>query len=249
MPSVPKKRLDALLVERGFFQTRSKAQAAVLAGQVLVEGRQVDKAGTGIVETAGIEVKSLGDEFVSRGGKKLKAAISHFNIDVGGKVALDVGASTGGFTDCLLCAGAKRVYALDVGYGLLDEKLRRDERVKLLERVNVRYAAPHMFDEPLDIAAVDVAFISLRLVLPVLKELGLKEMIVLVKPQFEAGRAEVKKGGVVRDPNVHQRTVGNVAQTAKELGYSVRGPFESPLKGPKGNKEFFLHLSADRKGR
>lgn len=243
MPSTPKKRLDVLLAERDFFSSRAKAQAAVLAAQVFVDGKLVDKAGTSVPETAEIKVVQLGDEFVSRGGKKLDAAIRHFKVDVVGRVALDVGASTGGFTDCLLRARARRVFALDVGYGLIDEKLRHDKRVTVLERINVRYAGRDMFDEPLDFAAVDVAFISLSLVLPVLKELGLRELLVLVKPQFEAGRADVKKGGVVRDPKVHQRTIAKVTESAREIGYSVSGPFESPLKGPKGNKEFFLHLT------
>jgi len=243
MASIPKKRLDIILVERGFFPTRAKAQAAVLAAQVKVDGKLVDKAGTGVPEAAVIKVERLGDEFVSRGGKKLDAAIRHFGVDVTGRVALDVGASTGGFTDCLLRAGARRVFALDVGYGLLDEKLRHDKRVSVLERVNIRYARREMFDEPLDFGVVDVAFISLTLVLPVLKEIGLRELLVLVKPQFEAGRAEVRKGGVVRDPKIHHRTVHNVSESAGNLGYSVGGPFESPLKGPKGNKEFFLRLT------
>ena len=242
MPSIPKKRLDIHLVERGLFPTRAKAGAAILAGQVYVDGRLVDKAGTGVPEGADIRVARLGGEYASRGGKKLEAALEYFMVDMAGKVALDVGASTGGFTDCLLQAGARRVFALDVGYGLLDERLRRDERVKVLERVNIRYATPDLFDEIPDLAAVDVAFISLKLVLPALNELGVREMLTLVKPQFEAGREFVKKGGVIRDPKIHQRTISGVAETARNLDYKVKGPFESPLKGPKGNKEFFLYM-------
>lgn len=242
MSSSIKKRLDVVLVERGVFDSRSKAQSAVMAGEVLVDGKIADKAGISVREDCGIEIRRKGMEYVSRGGKKLEGALKTLGIDVSGITALDVGASTGGFTDCLLTHGAKRVFALDVGYGLLDEKLRKDSRVTVIERVNIRYVDEDLFDERLDMAVVDVAFISLKHVLPVLKKLKVKKVVALVKPQFEAGRAEVKKGGVVRDAKVQERTVKDIAAFAEELGFEVKGVCESPLKGPKGNREFFLFL-------
>jgi 23S rRNA (cytidine1920-2'-O)/16S rRNA (cytidine1409-2'-O)-methyltransferase len=238
-----KKRLDVLLVERGLAQTRSQAQALVLAGRV----KGHSKAGEQIDEAASLEVEP-GPRFDSRGGEKLARALEAFEIEVGGADCLDVGASTGGFTDCLLQAGAARVIALDVGYGQLHPRLRADERVTVLERTNVRTldcaALPFA---PMFVTA-DVSFISLGKALP--PALGCAvdgwSALVLVKPQFEAGRADVGKGGVVRDPKVHERVLGEIAAQVPEWGASLEGVVDSGLPGPKGNREFFIHLAAAR---
>ncbi len=227
---------------RGFFGTRSQAQAAIRAGEVLVEGQVVDKPGALIPLEAKIELLAQ-PRYVSRGGLKLEHALRVFNISVEGKTAVDIGASTGGFTDCLLQHGARRVYAVDVGYGQLDWRLRRDPRVIVLERLNARYLKPEDLGEQVDLATIDVSFISLKLILPplrvVVKPAG--ELIALIKPQFEAGRTQVKKG-VVRDPAVHERVLRELAQFAAEEGFTLRGATYSPLRGPEGNIEFFFYL-------
>ena len=236
-------RLDQLLCERGLAETRSRAQALVMAGRVRVDGRLVTKAGTAIAEGAALDVEP-GPAFVSRGGDKLATALAAFAIDVAGLVCLDVGSSTGGFTDCLLQAGAAHVTALDVGRGQLHERLRRDDRVTLLEGVNARLLAPgDLPGPPATLAVVDVSFISLALVLPPLVGvLGRPyRLLPLVKPQFEAGRAESKRG-VVRDVAVHAAVLERVAETATAAGGVVLGACESGHPGPAGNREFFLHV-------
>ena len=238
-----RKRLDVLLAERGLFTSRSAARAAVMAGLVSVEGRQVDKPGTLVDAAAEIIVKEL-PRYVSRGGLKLEKALTVFGIDLSGRVAMDVGASTGGFTDCMLQHGARRVYSVDVGYGQLDWRLRQDERVISLERTNIRYLDPEVLSEPLQFAAVDVSFISLELVLPVLQRLQVPEIAALVKPQFEVGRGQVGKKGVVRDPAAHLAVLQKIAALAVELGYDVAGGTFSPIRGPEGNIEYLLHLLA-----
>jgi len=239
-----KKRLDVLLVERGLVESRERAQRLIRAGQVLVEERVVDKPGARVARDAAIRLQAT-LPYVSRGGQKLEAALARFGIEVAGVVALDVGASTGGFTDCLLQHGVARVYAVDVGYGQLAWKLRRDPRVVVLERTNIRYL--ESLPEPVDLATVDVSFISLELVLPVVIKL-LKpegEIVALIKPQFEAGREQVGKGGVVRDPVVHRAVLRRILGWARDHGLAVRGLMRSPLLGPAGNVEFFAHLSTD----
>ena len=246
-------RLDLLLVERGIAPTREKAGAVIMAGSVFVDGKRVDKAGKKIKPDAEITIsprsKSSKSEaenpYVSRGGLKLDGAISSFEIDVSGKTALDVGASTGGFTDCLLSLGAKKVYALDVGYGQLAWKLRTDPRVIPIERTNIRSVNRGDFDDDIDLVVIDVSFISLTKVLPKIKELssGGLEVFALIKPQFEAGRENVGKGGVVRDPEIHKKVTGDIKDFSEGIGFTVLGICESPLLGPKGNREFFIHLS------
>jgi 23S rRNA (cytidine1920-2'-O)/16S rRNA (cytidine1409-2'-O)-methyltransferase len=240
-PPVTKKRLDVLMVERGLAETRSQAQALVLAGKVPGHA----KAGEQVEETAEIEVEA-GPRFVSRGGEKLANALAAFDVDVGGEDCLDVGASTGGFTDCLLQAGAARVCALDVGYGQLHPKLRSDPRVTVLERVNVRNLDCAVLPFHPTFVTADVSFISLAKALPPALAClapGWRGL-VLVKPQFEAGRAEVGKGGVVRDPEVQSRVVDEVAALAPDWGARVEGVSDSGLPGPRGNREFFLYLRA-----
>ncbi|GBD11944.1 16S/23S rRNA (cytidine-2'-O)-methyltransferase TlyA [bacterium HR23] len=234
-------RLDALLVERGLAPTREKAQALVLAGQVVVEGRPARTPGQMVAPSARLAVAAP-LPYVSRGGIKLAHALDTFCIPVKGMVCLDVGASTGGFTDCLLQRGARRVYAVDVGRGQLDIRLRRDPRVVVMEGVNARYPFP--LPEPVDLITVDVSFISLLLVLPsVVRHLAHGgPVLCLVKPQFEAPRGSVGKGGVVRDPQVHAQAIAKVALWAIGQGWRVRGITPSPLLGDKGNREFFLYL-------
>jgi 23S rRNA (cytidine1920-2'-O)/16S rRNA (cytidine1409-2'-O)-methyltransferase len=235
-----KRRLDVLLVEKGLTESREKAQALILAGKVLVEGKTVSKPGAFVHPEANIEVKE-GLPYVSRGGLKLEFALKTFGVDPSGKVAIDVGASTGGFTDCLLQHGASKVYAVDVGYGQLAWKLRQDPRVVILERTNIRYLTS--LPELVDLATIDVSFISLRLVLPpVLNLLKPKaEVVALIKPQFEAGREKVGKKGVVRDPQVHREVLESLVDFAQDLGLSTLGLTVSPLLGPEGNVEFFAY--------
>lgn len=239
-----KRRLDVLLVERGLVESRQRAQQLIRAGQVLVEEQVVDKPGARVAQDAAIRLRAT-LPYVSRGGLKLEAALARFRVEVAGKVALDVGASTGGFTDCLLQHGAVRVYAVDVGYGQLAWKLRQDPRVVILERTNIRYLTA--LPEPVDLATVDVSFISLELVLPtvikLLKPQG--EIVALIKPQFEAGREQVGKGGVVKDPAVHRAVLRKILGWARDHRLAVRGLMRSPLLGPAGNVEFFVHLSLD----
>ena len=237
-----KVRLDVLLVERGLAASRSQAQALVMAGQVRVNGEQELKAGTGVDPDARLDVEQ-GPRFVSRGGEKLDAALTAFGLDVTGLVCADVGASTGGFTDCLLQHGAARVYALDVGKGILHWKLRNDPRVVVMEQTNARFV--EALPEPVALVTIDASFISLRLLLPVVKQWltsdrsAARGMVVLIKPQFEAGRQDVKRGkGVIRDPLIHKQVLLDVLTSAQGEALSVRGLIRSPLHGPKGNIEF-----------
>jgi 23S rRNA (cytidine1920-2'-O)/16S rRNA (cytidine1409-2'-O)-methyltransferase len=234
-------RLDQLLVELGLAESRTKAQALVLAGQVLVDGRKADKPGHSLANDVRIEVLAQA-KFVSRGGLKLEAALDAFAIDVGGFVCADIGASTGGFTDCLLQRGAARVYAIDVGSGQLDWKLRNDPRVIVREGLNARYLRPEDAGEPLDLAVFDTSFISVTLIVPaavpLLKETG--SMVILVKPQFEAGRGQVGKGGIVRDPELHAQACERVGKAVEQFGFKA-SLMESPILGAEGNKEFLLY--------
>jgi len=235
-------RLDLLLVARGLAPTREKAQAMILSGRVEVEGRRVEKAGMPVDPSAAVQVLGPAHPYVSRGGVKLAAALDAFRIDPNGLVCLDVGASTGGFTDCLLQRGALRVYAIDVGHGQLDAKLRADPRVVLRERVNARNLSRGHVPEPVALAAMDLSFISVRLVLPGVMPLLAPgaAAIVLVKPQFEAGRREVPRGGVVRSAATQRRVVGEIEQFGSSLGLTCLGVIPSPIKGARGNQEFLL---------
>ncbi len=244
-----KKRLDVLMTERGLAESRQKAQALILAGAVSVDGRRVDKPGAAVADGAEIAVKrSLA--YVSRGGLKLEKALKLFPIGLAGSVCADIGASTGGFTDCMLQRGAAKVYAVDVGYGQLAWKLRTDERVICLERTNARYLTREQIPEALDFASVDVSFISLRLILPPLRALlrdGESRVVCLVKPQFEAGRERVGKKGVVRDRAAHREVLADFFGNASAAGFAVDGLTWSPIRGPEGNIEYlgFLRPSAD----
>ena len=237
-----KTRLDRLLVARGLAETREKAQAMILAGRVSVAGRRAEKAGTAVADDAAVEVAGPAHPYVSRGGIKLAAALDAFGIDPRGLVCLDVGASTGGFTDCLLQRGAARVYAVDVGKGQLDAKLRSDPRVVLREKVNARRLSRAEVSQPVALAAIDLSFISVRLVLPAVVPLlaAGARVVVLVKPQFEAGRGEVPRGGVVRSEATRRRVVEEVASAGEALGLEVVGSIESPIRGAAGNVEILL---------
>jgi 23S rRNA (cytidine1920-2'-O)/16S rRNA (cytidine1409-2'-O)-methyltransferase len=239
-----RQRLDALLVERGLFASREQARAAVLAGEVSLAGRPLTKPGMPVAADADLEVASK-PRFVSRGGEKLEHALTVFGIDVAERDAVDIGASTGGFTDSLIQRGAAHVYAVDVGYGVMDYRLRSDPRVTLLERTNARYL--ESLPGPVSLAAIDVSFISLTKVLrPVARLLQPGgEIVALVKPQFEARRGEVGKGGVIRDPLVHARVIGRVVRWCTEHGLRVRGLTASPILGGEGNREFLLRLRPD----
>lgn len=236
-----KPRLDVLLHERGLAPTREKARGMIMAGEVLVNGAAIDKPGTRVSPDAEIVLKGK-PRFVSRGGEKLAHALSIFEVPVPGRICADVGASTGGFTDCLLQNGAARVYAIDVGYGQLDYALRQDARVIAIERTNARYL--ERLDEPVSLVVVDASFISLRLLLPVIKGwlLPQAEVIPLIKPQFEAGKQDVGKGGVVRDRRIHARVLTDILTFAHEQGFAVKGLTTSPIKGPAGNTEFLAWL-------
>lgn len=237
-----KQRLDVLLHEYGLAPTREKARAMIMAGEVLVNGQMADKPGVKIDLTAEISVKSR-PRFVSRGGEKLAGALADFKLDVAGRICADVGASTGGFTDCLLQNGAAKVYAIDVGYGQFDYTLRQDARVIVIERTNARYL--EKLDEPVNLVVIDASFISLRLLLPTIKGWLTPEadIIALIKPQFEAGKEDVGKGGVVRDSKVHRRVLRDVLTFAHEQGFALYGLTVSPLKGPAGNVEFLTWLA------
>lgn len=241
-----KKRLDVLLVERGFAETRTKAQAIIMSGLVYVSGQKADKPGMSFDENSEIEVRGATCPYVSRGGLKLEKALRDFGVDPTGYVCSDSGASTGGFTDCLLQQGARKVFAIDVGYGQLDWKIRSDPRVVVMERTNVRYVTPEQLGEPLDLSVVDVSFISLKIVLPVIKTF-LKEnsgqVLCLIKPQFEAGKEKVGKKGVIRDPAVHKEVLDDFVALANEIGFKILGLTFSPVKGPEGNIEFLAHLT------
>lgn len=241
-----KKRLDVLLLEHGLAESRQKAQAAIMAGWVFVNGLRVDKAGTAVTDDANVEIRGGTMTYVSRGGLKLEKALDAFGIELEGVLAVDAGASTGGFTDCMLRRGAARVYAVDVGYGQLAWSLRSDPRVVCMERTNVRYLSPEVIPEALDFGTADVSFISLRLVLPALRSvLGpTGRMVCLVKPQFEAGRDKVGKKGVVRDPAVHLEVLKQFLNHASEADFTVKDITFSPIKGPEGNIEYLGYLTA-----
>ena len=240
-----KKRLDVLLTERGLAESRQKAQAIIMAGQVFWQGKRMDKAGASVPEDAELEVRG-GLKYVSRGGLKLEKAMETFELpDLTGAVAIDAGASTGGFTDCMLQNGAAKVYAVDVGYGQLAWSLRSDPRVVCMERTNVRYLTAEQIPEPLDFGSVDVSFISLRLILPALRPLMKEsgELVCLVKPQFEAGKEKVGKKGVVRDRKVHLEVLEQFLRHAAECGFFVKDLTFSPIRGPEGNIEYLGHLT------
>ena len=241
-----KKRLDVLLTERGHAENRTKAQAIIMSGQVYVNGQKADKPGVSYEETVDIEVRDNHPcPYVSRGGLKLEKALRDFGVKPEGYVCSDSGASTGGFTDCLLQQGAKKVFAIDVGYGQLDWKIRSDPRVVVMERTNVRYVTPEDLGEPLDLSVVDVSFISLKIVLPVIKTF-LKptgQVLCLIKPQFEAGKDKVGKKGVVRDPAIHKEVLDSFVELADSLEMKILGLTFSPVKGPEGNIEFLGHLT------
>ena len=239
-----KTRLDVLLVERGLQESRQKAQATIMSGLVFVKGQRVDKPGTAVPNDAEIEVRGNALKYVSRGGLKLEKAMASFPIDLRDAVCGDIGASTGGFTDCMLQNGAQKVYAVDVGYGQLAWSLRSDERVVCMERTNARYLTHEQIPEELDFASVDVSFISLKLILPplcgLLRQGG--HVACLVKPQFEAGKEKVGKKGVVRDPAVHLEVLEHFLEHAKESGFTVLGLTYSPIRGPEGNIEYLGYL-------
>lgn len=244
-----KKRLDVLLTEQGYADTRSKAQAIIMSGQVYVNGQKADKPGISYEETVQLEVRGDVCPYVSRGGLKLEKALRDFGVKPEGYVCSDSGASTGGFTDCLLQQGAKKVFAIDVGYGQLDWKIRSDERVVVMERTNIRYVTQEDLGEPLDLSVIDVSFISLSIVLPAIKNL-LKptgQVLCLIKPQFEAGREKVGKKGVVREPDTHKEVLDNFIALADSLDFTILGLTFSPVKGPEGNIEFLGHLTLEDK--
>ena len=239
-----KERLDVLMVKRGLAASREKAKAVIMAGDVLVDGQREDKAGTMFADTVDITLKGNPLPYVSRGGLKLEKAMTHFNLMLDGKVCMDVGASTGGFTDCMLQNGAVKVYAVDVGHGQLDWKLRNDERVVCMERTNIRYVVPEDIQERPSFVSIDGSFISLTKVLGPVRELMEKdgELVCLIKPQFEAGREKVGKKGVVRDPAVHEEVICKVMEFAAEIGFELLHLEYSPIKGPEGNIEYLLHV-------
>jgi len=236
-----RQRLDLILVERGLVDSREKGQALILAGDVMVDGQRVDKPGHAVAPDSKIELADQ-PRYVGRGGLKLEAALDHFGIQVQGKVCLDVGSSTGGFTDCLLQRGAARVYAIDVGTGQLDWKLRNDPRVIVHEQLNARYLSRDEVPEPIDLAVCDVSFISITMILPVLPNLLAKSagMVILVKPQFELERHQVGKGGIIRDPALHQQACRRVEDAVKQLGFQT-AIIPSPVLGAEGNQEFLLY--------
>ena len=242
-------RLDKLLVDRGLVPSRERAQALILAGKVLVDDQKIEKAGASINSDCALRLLGEDLKYVSRGGLKLEKALEHWQIDVSGRVCMDVGASTGGFTDCLLQHGAAKVIAVDTGYGQFDLKLRKDERVRLLEKTNARYLTPDQLSQSVDIIVMDVSFISATLVLPAVLRSGFagnvaassRELVVLVKPQFEVGRALVGKGGIVRDESAQQDAVRKIRDAILELGGTNVESIESPILGAEGNREFLMH--------
>lgn len=242
-----KERLDLILYNKGLFESREKAKASIMAGLVFVSGERADKPGTAYDPDCKIEIKGNPIPYVSRGGLKLEKAINEFALNLSGFVCVDVGASTGGFTDVMLKNGAAKVYSVDVGYGQLAWELRNDPRVVCMERTNFRYVTNEQINEALDFGAVDVAFISLKLILPPLKKLLKPDgmVVCLIKPQFEAGREKVGKKGVVKDPSVHREVIANIIRIATELEFSVAGLSYSPITGPEGNIEYLLFLKCD----
>lgn len=245
-----KERLDILLVKRGLAPSREKAKAMIMEGNVFVENQREDKAGTSIPENAKIEIKGNTLKYVSRGGLKLEKAMNHFDIELQNKVCMDIGASTGGFTDCMLQNGASKVYAIDVGYGQFAWKLRNDERVVCLEKTNVRYVTHEQVPDEGDFASIDVSFISLTKVLPaVLGVLGEKgQLVCLIKPQFEAGREKVGKKGVVRDSSVHREVIEMIVEYVRTQSLGILGLDFSPIKGPEGNIEYLIYLDKSQSG-
>ncbi len=245
-----KERLDVLLVGRGLAQSREKAKAIIMSGNVFVEGQREDKAGTMFPDTVNIEVKGFVQKYVSRGGLKLEKAMDHFDVTLQDKVCMDVGSSTGGFTDCMLQNGACKVYAVDVGHGQLDWKLRNDPRVVCMERTNIRYVTPEDLQEPPAFVSIDVAFISLTKVLEPVKNVMTEDgqVVCLIKPQFEAGREKVGKKGVVRDKSVHLEVIEMVIAYAQSLNFEIKNLEFSPIKGPEGNIEYLLHLQNNSVG-
>ena len=246
-----KERLDILLVNRGLAPSREKAKAMIMEGNVFVGNSREDKAGAAFDENVKIEVKGNTLKYVSRGGLKLEKAMTHFGISLAGKICMDIGASTGGFTDCMLQNGAVKVYAVDVGYGQFAWKLRQDERVVCMEKTNIRYVTPADIADKLDFASVDVSFISLTKVLGPARELlnDGGEMVCLIKPQFEAGREKVGKKGVVREKSVHEEVIHKVIDFADEIGFRILNLEYSPIKGPEGNIEYLVHIRKETQGR
>jgi len=236
-----KQRLDVALVERGLVDTRSKAQSLIMARRILVNGQFVDKAGANVTDEDELRVAELEHPWVGRGGMKLAHAIETFGIDLRGKVCADIGASTGGFTDVMLKHGAAKVYAIDVGYGQLDVSLRNDPRVVNREKVNARYLQPENFDETIEFVSIDVSFISLKLILPAVVTFLRGELVALIKPQFEVGKHEVGKGGIVREESKRKVAVDGIVEFAREIGFELKGVVESPVKGAEGNVEFLMH--------
>lgn len=237
-------RLDIALTEQGLVQSREKAKSLIMSGLVYVDNQKADKPGTTISADAKIEVRGNSIPFVSRGGLKLDKAVKNFGLTLADKVCMDIGASTGGFTDCMLQNGAKKVFAVDVGYGQLDYKLRIDQRVCNMERTNIRYVTMEQIGQPLDFASIDVSFISLKLVLPVLRDLlnDDGQAVCLIKPQFEAGKGKVGKKGVVRQPEIHLEVIENVVEFTMQSGFSILALDFSPVKGPQGNIEYLMYI-------
>ena len=238
-----KTRLDVALVDRGLVETRSKAQSLIMARRVMVKDVYVDKPGAEVTDEHTLRVVELEHPWVGRGGMKLAHALREFQIDVKDKVCADIGASTGGFTDVMLKNGAKKVYAIDVGYGQLDQSLRNDPRVVNREKVNARFLSAVDFDEPVDFVSIDVSFISLKLILPAVASFVRGQLVALIKPQFEVGKADVGKGGIVRDETKRGEAVDGVVQFARENGFAVQGVIESPIKGAEGNVEYLMHAA------
>mgnify|MGYP000391665093 CR=1 FL=1 len=239
-----KERLDVLLVKRNLAESREKAKAVIMSGIVYVDGQKEDKAGSMFDETANVEVRGTTLKYVSRGGLKLEKAMTHFGVTLEGKICMDVGASTGGFTDCMLQNGAVKVYSVDVGHGQLAWKLRNDERVVCMEKTNIRYVTPEDLGEPVDFSSIDVSFISLTKVLGAIRAYLTDdgEIVALIKPQFEAGREKVGKKGVVREKSTHHEVIEKVTEFAVSIGFSVLEITFSPIKGPEGNIEYLVHL-------
>jgi 23S rRNA (cytidine1920-2'-O)/16S rRNA (cytidine1409-2'-O)-methyltransferase len=244
MSRTGRQRLDERMLADGLAETRSRAQGLIRAGRVLVDDTPVDKPGTAIRSDARVRVRGEDRRFVSRGGEKLAGALEDLGVDPAGRICLDIGASTGGFTDCLLQSGARHVFAVDVGYGQLDARLRADPRVTVMERTNARHLEAAALEPRPDLVAIDVSFISVRLLLPTLAgQLPAAELLIMVKPQFEVGREQVGKGGVVRDPELRAAAVAEVKQSAEKLGWTSVGDAESRLAGPKGNREIFVRFA------
>ena len=239
-----RQRLDVALVERGLVETRTKAQSLIMARRVLVNGQHVDKAGAAVADDDVLAIEALEHPWVGRGGMKLAHALREFGIGVEGKTCVDVGASTGGFTDVMLKNGARKVYAIDVGYGQLDVSLRNDPRVVNREKVNARHLEASDFDERIEFVSIDVSFISLKLILPAVAKFLDGELVALIKPQFEVGKRDVGKGGIVRDDVKRTEAVESVVAFAREIGFDVKGVIESPVKGAEGNVEFLMYATS-----